>query len=190
MTGLIEAFQSVDRKLVRSVGPKLETVLLLEDVEAASIKAWLRNVLLETDDEALKKLDWKLIVGAYLVKAKYLMVDFLGKRTAISDRMEIVELQRRLLAVAEETQIEPIPFYTPIPEADLLESLRIMSEPLTRLTSGDSAKYITVDQEASFNVDFGFSPEAIEELLTKETITNPHQIMILKVKRPDYLAGC
>ena len=47
-------------------------------------------------------------------------------------------------------------------------------------------KYITADAEASFNIGFTFSPESLEELITRETITQK-SVMILKVKRPDYL---
>lgn len=187
MTGLIEAFQFVDQKLVKSLDAKLEPILILEDVETSSLKAFLRNALAAADDEALKKLDWKGVVGPYLVKAKYLMIDFLDKRATITNRMEILDLQKQLLAAAEETEMAPIPVYAPIPEADLVESLRIISEPIARLSAGDSAKYITAEDEASFNVGFTMPVDAIRDLLTKETISNPNQIMILKVKRPDYL---
>ena len=54
------------------------------------------------------------------------------------------------------------------------------------MSRNDSEKYITPADEVSFNLQFDFSPEAIEELLTRETISN-EQAMILKVKKPDYL---
>ena len=63
IANLITAFQEVDRLLVRSIDSKIEPILLLEDVEAGSIRIWLRDRLLEADDEALKKLDWKPLVG-------------------------------------------------------------------------------------------------------------------------------
>ena len=187
MTGLIEAFQAVDKKLVQSLDVTVEPMLLLENVEAASIKAWLRSVLTGIDDDALKRMDWKAAVGVYLVKAKYLMVDFLGKRSTISNRAEIVDLQQKLVAAAENTPMDSVLFRTLLPETDIVESLKIISDPLSGLQSGDTAVYITADeQEAPFNISFSFSPETIQDLLTKETITST-AIMILKVKRPDYL---
>jgi hypothetical protein len=187
MTGLIEAFQTVDKKLVQSLDVTLEPMLLLENVEAASIKAWLRSVLMGVDDDALKKMDWKAAVGPYLVKAKYLMVDFLGKRSTISNRAEIVELQQSLLAAAEQTPMDSVLFRSPLPETDIVESLKLLSDPLTMLITGDTAVYITLDDlEAPFNISFAFSPEAVQDLLTKETLTST-PVMILKLKRPDYL---
>ncbi len=52
----------------------IETEILLEDIEAGSIKVWLRNALHAVEDEALKTLDWKPAVGKYLVRAKYAVI--------------------------------------------------------------------------------------------------------------------
>ena len=187
MTGLIEAFQTVDKMLVQSLDVAVEPMLLLENVEAASIKAWLRSVLMGIDDDALKKMDWKAAVGVYLVRAKYIMVDFLGKRSTISNRAEIVDLQQKLLAAADEMPMDSVLFHSPLSETAIVESLRIITEPLSSLVSGDSALYITGDErEAPFNISFGFAPETIQDLLTKEIITST-PVMILKVRRPDYL---
>ncbi len=49
MTALIETFESIDRELVNSVA-KIQPVLLLEDIEAGSVKTWLRTQL-----ESLKR---------------------------------------------------------------------------------------------------------------------------------------
>ena len=45
--------------------------MVLEEIETGSIKIWLGNQLNRVDDDALKKLDWKPLVGKYLVRAKY-----------------------------------------------------------------------------------------------------------------------
>jgi hypothetical protein len=83
--------------------------------------------------------------------------------------------------------MDSVLFRTPLPETAIVESLKIISDPLSSLQSGDTAVYITADdQEAAFNISFTFSPETIQDLLTKETITST-PVMILKVKRPDYL---
>jgi len=186
MTGLIESFQAIDRLLVKSIDTRIEPILLLEDIEAGSIRTWLRQQLLEAEDESLKKLDWKPIVGRYLVKAKHLAVNFLGKRTTISNRSEIVDLQRELLTEAERVQVNPIPIHTPLSESDIVRMLRLLNDPLAELRPGDSVKYITSQDEASFTIGFNFAPEAIEQLITKETLES-ESVMILKVKRPDYL---
>src|SRR5438132_12178963 len=80
MTQLIDTFQRFDRELVQTIDLHIEPVMLLEDVEAGSVKSWLRAVLNATDDTGLQELNWRRIVGGYLVSAKYLLVDFLNRR--------------------------------------------------------------------------------------------------------------
>ena len=45
MTDLIESFQEIDNEIVQSIDVKIEPVLILEDLEPASLKAWLRTAL-------------------------------------------------------------------------------------------------------------------------------------------------
>ena len=50
MTGLIETFEMLDQALPRSLDIDLKPVLLLEDIETGSLRAWLRS------EEALRRL--------------------------------------------------------------------------------------------------------------------------------------
>ena len=93
VSDLIEAFQEIDNDLVKTIDVNIETVILLEDVQAGSIRVWLRNLLKLIPDDAAYNLDWKPIVGQYLVRAKKFMVNFLEKKTTISSAQEIVPLQ-------------------------------------------------------------------------------------------------
>ena len=70
LTELIETFQQLDRALVESIDSKIEPVATIEDVESGSIRVWLAQKLKSVDDDGLKKLDWKQVVGKYLVDAK------------------------------------------------------------------------------------------------------------------------
>ncbi len=63
MSDLIETFQSLDADLVTSIDVRIEPILLLEDIESGSIKTWLKTQLETLDDEALKDLDWRKIIG-------------------------------------------------------------------------------------------------------------------------------
>ena len=72
MTELIDALQSVDKVLVSSIDVQIEPVLLLEDVESGSLRAWFRDHLENIPDDVLESADWKRAVGLYLKKAKYL----------------------------------------------------------------------------------------------------------------------
>jgi len=183
---LIEAFDTFDRDLIHSIDVKIEPVMLLEDIESGSVRTWLTYLLRGTDDEALKNLDWKKAVGAYLVKAKYRAIKFLEDKTQISNRSEIKELERDLLELAQETEVKHIPTYSPIPRPKLIENLDILSSAAHHLTEGDKLFYTSPDGKIPFNLTFNIVPDAIEDLLTKEVITSTLE-MILKVKKPDYL---
>ena len=79
--------------------------MLLEDVETGSVKSWLLSVLNATDDTGLQELNWKRIVGSYLVRCKYMVVDFLNERTEIHGKEELDELQAAMLQAAQETGV-------------------------------------------------------------------------------------
>lgn len=183
---LIEAFDIFDRDLIQSIDVKIEPVMLLEDIESGSVKTWLTYFLKGIDDDALKNIDWKKAIGAYLVKAKYRIIKFLENKTQISNRAEIIELERDLLALAQETEIRYIPTYSPIPRAKLISNLETLSSAAHHLNEFDKLFYTSPEGKLPFNLSFNIVPDAIEDLLTKEIITSTME-MILKVKKPDYL---
>src|SRR5688500_2924605 len=58
-SALIDGFEILDDALVGSIDSKIETVMVLEDVQASSLKIWLKTLLECVDDDALKDLEWK-----------------------------------------------------------------------------------------------------------------------------------
>jgi len=186
LSDLIDAFYSLDLDLVQSIDPKIKPIILLEDIEAGSVKTWLKYILKEVDDDALKKLDWKPAVGKYLVKGKYLLINFLEGKAQITDRNQLQELEKGLLQLAMETKMDHILAYTPLPPQKLIQNLERLTKATSHLLKEDKLSYITRDSETSFNLDFNIIPESIEDLITKEEIDATTQ-MILKVKKPDYL---
>lgn len=186
MAALIEAVDFIDYALLQSIHPSIRPTLLLHQIEAGSLRTWLVRALEMIEDDALKKLDWKAIVGSFLVKAKHKAIDYLNERPTIRSRDEILGLREELFALAQQTQVLQIPMYTPIPPLAVAESIRLLSDATASLQKGDGAKYITRYSVSTFNLDFHVTPERIEELLTKEAITNTVS-MTLKVKKPDFL---
>jgi hypothetical protein len=183
---LIDAFHATDIDLISSIDSKIEPTILLEDIEAGSLKTWLRYKIEEIDNAALKNLEWKPIVGDYLVKAKRFIVSFLENKTEITDRSQINEAETKLLELAQQTNIKGIPVYSPISQKDLLKNIQLISQAMSNLTPEDKMAYITKDNRTPFNLSFSFAPEKIENLLTKETIESSMP-MILQVKKPDFL---
>ncbi len=186
MSELIEACSSLDTTLISSVDANIKPVILLEDIETGSIKAWLKTKLEAVDDEALKNLDWKSIAGKFLTDGKYFLIDFLDKKTKITNSKEIKKLADGLSALAEKTDIKKLPDYENPPIEKILQNIGSINKALGNLQNGDSAKFITREKEIPFNLNLDFSPENIEELLIEKSFPNNVK-WILKIKKPDYL---
>lgn len=186
MTGLIESFEQIDHALTKSIDVRIKPVLLLEDIEAGSIKAWLRSVVTEMPDEALAKAEWKPIIGTYLVKAKRAILNWTDGKITVTSRQEVLQLQSELTALAESTEVNRIPAYAPPDMRDVLGRVQDVSDALDLLSSGDHAKFESTGGNADFNLEFHIAPETLEELLTERVIKNKAELL-LKVKKPDYL---
>lgn len=186
MSDLIDAMMFLDVELVGAIDSRIEPVLLLEDIETGSIKAWLSQSLKQVPDDALNDLNWKPVVGQYLVKTKWAVINFLEKTIEITDANQFTPLAKNIQEIAEETQVKRLPFYTQPSIKGLMESTSRISSALGQLSKNDKASYFTDSLNANFNLKLAFAPENIEGLLTVRTITTLQE-MILKVKRPDYL---
>lgn len=186
MTELIETFEAFDKNLVQSIDPTIEPITLIEDIESGSLRAWLVSILKAFDEDALKTLDWKRQVGKYLVKAKYIAIEFLQDKTTIKNKEEIEQLEKGILQAAIETDVTHIPAYSIPNRHKLLSSIDNISKSLIYLNENDRAIYRTPEKEVEINKSFNIVPETIDQLLTRETLTSKQE-MILKVKKPDYL---
>ena len=182
---MIRAFQGLDRALCASVDAKIEPIMLLEDVEAGSIKAWLSQVLVRTDDEALKTLDWRPLVGRYLVRAKYAVIRWSNK-----DRpgLDLLGLAKELATLASETDVRHMPDYAPPDLQNLAETMQRIDEVKDILGSGDG---MLLEEPGSdpvrFNLSVRWDQKELESLAVKDTTKFENMPMTLIVKRPDYL---
>jgi hypothetical protein len=177
--------QRIDAELARTIDNNIETVLVLEDIEAGSIKVWLRNSLRAVEDDSLKTLDWKPVVGNYLVKSKYAILRWLDDATP---EKSLPSLARQLQRIAAETDVKHLPDYqAPSPKA-LLDATRDFQAAKNHLVAGDRAIYISREgQSVELNLSVRWNIEDIEAMAVKETVRFPVAPMILAVKKPDYL---
>lgn len=180
----IRASESLDSELITSIDSNVETVMVLEDIEAGSIKVWLRNLLRATEDDALKGLDWKPAVGKYLVRAKYAVLRWIDDDKLPKD---LPSLRREIQDLARETDVRHLPDYTPPSPKVLLEAVRNYQQAKEHLHKSDVAKFISRESELEMNLTVRFEVADIEALAVKETITSPPTQLILAVKKPDYL---
>lgn len=187
MAELIKSFQKLDNALVDSIDSGIEPVVLLEDIEVGSLKTWLKTILKNIPDDSLMNMEWKQVIGQYLVKAKYILLNKLENKTTITNAKEIEDIQFEMLQAAEETNIKQFPSYSPIQTKKLISGIVDINKSLQYLDKEDKVSFQAGNKpEVSFNLHLDISPDTLEDLLTYESIEN-EVTMILKVNKPDYL---
>lgn len=188
MAGLIESTQLLDSHLALSIGANVQTSLVLQDVEAASLKAKLRTIVEEIPDEAVKAGEIKKVIGHFLLKAKHKVLDWCGERDTITGRDEIKQLEADIHRLAEESDIKMFPAYAPIETAALLSDINAVNDALACLEYHDKATFKSPVGASGYNPNLTVSEETVREFVTRETISARGE-RILKVKKPDYLGN-
>lgn len=183
-TDFIKAFEALDRTLVQSIDSNIEPIMMLEDVEVGSLKIFLKNGLRSIDDQAIKKLDWKPIIGEYLVRAKYMILSWV-ERDDVPPSLQ--DLRRDLSMLARETDVRHLPDYSPPNPAELIESIKQVESGKRRLSPEDRVFIEAGDERQEISLKVSVDPDDLELLATRETIKTPPAPMILAVKKPDYL---
>jgi hypothetical protein len=187
MSELIKSFQKLDNVLIDSIDSNIEPIVLLEDIETGSLKTWLKTILKKIPDDSLMNIEWKQVLGQFLVKAKYIVLNKLEGKTIITDAKEIEDIQYEILEEAEKTEVHSFPTYAPIQPKKLIDSIVDINKSLQYLDKEDKASFSSaITQPAMFNLELNITPENLEDLLTHEILEN-NVTMILKVNKPDYL---
>jgi hypothetical protein len=184
---LIRALQNLDRSLCSTIDSKIIPLMMLEEIESGSLKIWLKNTLEAVDDQSLKELNWKTLVGKYLVKAKYAIIDFVNKGQQNESKDSLLKLSNKIKEIAQETDVRYLPDYKAPNIAELAESIKQISEAKNFLDQQDKLQYIGDDKSLDFDLSIDWTPEKFEDFLTKETVEYPELTMILAIKKPDYL---
>lgn len=183
----IRTCEALDAALVQSIDSSIEAVLVLEDIEAGSIKTWLRSLLTAVDDEALRTLDWRQQVGPYLVKAKYAVLKWADDESG--DR-NLPALREEIRQIAAETDVRHLPDYSPPSPRALIDAVRGFQGVKERLVEGDRAIYISEAADVpayELKLTVRIPLESIEDLAVARKLEAPATEMILPVKKPDYL---
>lgn len=186
MSLLIKAFEQLDSDLVKHLDGKIEAVLLLEDVEKGSLKTLLSSLIRGIPDEALEDGSIKKLIGHYLLKAKYIILNKMEGKATVSDAQEIEDIEILLGRAAEETGVVRLPTYVKPSRRVIIKHIDSINKSLLPLSPNDSAYYVSAYGKAGFNMDLTIDYDSMEDLITNETIVST-STMILKVKKPDYL---
>jgi hypothetical protein len=186
---LIKALQKVDKSLCNTIDSKISPIMMLEEIEAGSLRIWLKNLLEVVDDQALKELNWKPIVGSYLVKAKYAIINWCNKGELNENKESLLELSNEIKKIAQETDVRYLPDYKAPNIAELVDAIKDISESKNFLDKQDRLQYISGNgkEPLEFDLSIDWTPEKFEDFLTKEILEYTETTMILAIKKPDYL---
>lgn len=186
---LIRALQKIDSLLCGSIDSKITPVMMLEEIESGSLKIWLKNTLEAVDDQALKELNWKHIVGKYLVKAKYVIINWCNNGQQNENKESLLKLSNEIKKIAHETNVRYLPDYKALSVPELVDSIKDISQAKNFLDKQDKLQYIAGSDEEplDFNLSIDWTPEKFEDLLTNEIVEYPEAPIILAIKKPDYL---
>jgi len=185
LSNITSTLESMDRHLATSADVLVETILVLEGIEYGSIRVLLKTVLESIDDEGIKELDIKKVIGGYLLKAKYKLIKMLSDKPHL-DRLQVVELQTELIEAAEESGISRLPGYSQPRLNQVSGDIEKMQQALEPLEYSDRLTYISPEGRADFNQSLKLLPGSLDKLLTKETLVHTNE-MILRVKKMDLL---
>ena len=187
IAGMIRSLQELDHTLISCVGGEIKPVLMLENVEAGSIKVWLRQKLEALPDSAIRDGEFKKIVGHFLVEAKYAAIKFLDEKKTIESRDELKQLEQRILDTAQGTEINQLGCYHPPKIEGLLESMKQISSVVKGMGPNDKMAFVDANGNAlTISGDFDIPLNTMEDMITRE-VTSAESIMLLKVKQPDFL---
>lgn len=187
MTELLRAFSQIDQTLVSAVEPGTQTITVIEDIQAASITAWIRNVLHKADDEAIKSMDLKKAAGVYLVKGKYKILEFLESHQAKEEARRRTVLRQDLEALAAEVSPQLV-----APAIDVRQLEGPMNEVQSakrRLTNGEKLTIKGVGQPEMVLDTAASNPVAVEaeSAETTEDVDGGDAEMLLLIRKPDLI---
>lgn len=186
MAGLIDAVQRLDGHLAQMIGANVRTSLVLQDVEAASLKSRLHSVVEAIPDEPLQAGEVKKLIGHFLLKGKHKVLDWCTDRKEIADRAEVKQLENDLHQLAQETDIKLLPAYAPIDTPALLADISAVNDALVPLQENDDATFTSSEGASRYNPHLIVSEGVMREIVTRERLSSTGE-RILKVKKPDYL---
>lgn len=182
--GLIRSLEALDRALIDTIDSSISTELILEDVERSSLRVVLKNVLTAINDDALRDLDWKKLVGPYLVKAKYAAIEWLDKKPG-AERIE--DLTERVRELAVETDVRRLPDYAPISPTKLAQPLDEIQRIKKLFRPGEGLTLTLGKDEYTVDVSSDWIPsEHIAEARGAQDLSNDMD-MVLTIRKPDLL---
>lgn len=191
ISSIIDALKVTDEMLISSfTGISIEHSFVLDSVEKGSIKVFLKHLLQNIPDSALEELNFKKIIGHFLVLGKKKILEKMEEEGTIESIESIEVLKEEIYKEAEKTNILPLKTYNEIDSQKLLTSMTGISLAADQMPVEVDVYYEIIDfPKTRHIVNRHFSvPEKLLEL-DIDYLGESTCVMIIKIKQPDYVAN-
>jgi hypothetical protein len=182
---LIDGFEHLDEAVAGSADATIRPLMVLEDIDAGSIRVWLSSFLKKIDDEGLREGEIKKAIGPALVEAKYAAIAFLDKDQEAA-ASGAIELRETLRGLAAKSDISLLGDYAPIHPAKLLAALDSFQD-AKRLLGPKDKLMLESPGHKIYEVDLTktWDPSEVIELKTITSEKHSEGEIILTIRRPD-----
>ena len=182
---LIDGFERLDEAMAGSVDASIRPLMVLEDIEAGSIRVWLSSFLKKIDDEGLRQGEIKKAIGPALVEAKYAAIGFLDKSQE-SAASGAIELRETLRDLAAKSDVRRLGVYPPISEPKLLAALDSLQD-AKRLLGPKDKLMLESPGHKTYEVDLTKTWDPSETIPVEKTTKEKYSEgeIILTIRKPD-----
>lgn len=188
MLFFIEACKSTSSILVSSINIKIDTDVILSDIQTSSLKTFLADILRIPDDEAVKSLSLKRIIGAYVNHCRHLLTNALSKEEKLLQQKEIDDLIDQLYELARSTDATSIPTYAKLTPEQLVRLLILFNEGASALAEKEEARFVSNEGTSIIHFNQSLFFADLHDLINVDEKTIESE-MILRIKKPDLLGS-
>ena len=184
MADYADAFQAIDAACAIAIDPGVESHLSVVRFENGSLRTVFASLLKSVDDEALKQLDWKRIIGGFLVRAKQLALRWL--ESADPDKT-LAQLQEDIQADAASTELRYIPAYAQPNRSLLIDGLRKAQNAKDELEISDIVVFSSPAADLTLDMTRRTDLTKVADVHITDTQHFALEKINLTVKKPDML---
>lgn len=182
----INALETLDMLLLLPVTKNIKPIYGLDAIEINSIRTVLKQLLNGVDDNALHTLDWKPLLGRYLVKAKYCILEMLEENNTLPDIPRLQKASDEIQILGTEMDIKRFPYYRSLTPYEIAGQSKKISDSLARLEQNESVEFCCEFGKTQLDNKLVITQEQVDTTLIHRVVENKINI-ILMVRKPDFL---
>jgi hypothetical protein len=182
---LIDGFEELDSAMTGIVDATIQPLMVLEDIEAGSIRVWLSSLLKKIDDQELREGEIKRAIGPALVEAKYAAIAWLDKEQEQA-KGQVDELRATLRDLAVASDVRPLGDYPQIQQVKLIAALDTIQD-AKRLLGPKDKLLLEAPHKETYEANLAQTWDPSEAIPVEKTTTEQHSEgeIILTIRKPD-----